>query len=243
MENEIEKSYWYRKLVESSRALPCSGKTAKVVHTCKVSEEIMWKMKGENLEKSSNLLTFSAVKMERRAFSSSLKQDYVERIKWWKIGFSLPAEVTFQRTPGHLNTPLSRRCPSAGDGVSLRNDKGKLALICLHLFPLPQSLCYYRGGPLFPFISLYYVLFGLRDLWISSLCSHCWETLGFDVSGCCICASALCKTNNVLWEFLLELKLNMEGSFRLRQQRTNTSCLVTGTACLCFVFECKLVAI
>lgn len=48
-------------------------------------------------------------------------------------------------------------------------------------------------------------LFGLRDLWISSLCSHCWETLGFDVSRCCICVSALCTTNNVQWEFLLEL--------------------------------------
>lgn len=117
-----------------------------------------------------------------------------------------------------MNTPLSLRCPSAGDGVSLRNDKGKLTFICLHLFPLPHSLCYYRDGSLFPFISLCYVLFGLTDLWISSLFSHCWKTLVFDVSRCGICVSALGKTNNVQWEFLLELKLKMEGNFKLQQQ-------------------------
>lgn len=49
-------------------------------------------------------------------------------------------------------------------------------------------------------------LFGLRDLWISGLCSYCYETLGFDVSRCCICVSAVCITNNVQWEFLLELR-------------------------------------
>lgn len=34
-------------------------------------------------------------------------QDNAGRIKWWKIGLSLCAEVTFQRKPGRLNTPLS----------------------------------------------------------------------------------------------------------------------------------------
>ena len=80
--DEMEKSNRYQKCFESGRAAPCSGNTAEVVHTYKVSEEIVWKMKGENLEKSSNLLSVSAVKMERQAFSSSLKSDYVERIKW-----------------------------------------------------------------------------------------------------------------------------------------------------------------
>ncbi len=175
----------------------------------------MWKMKGEKIwESGSNLLAFSGLMMERGAFSSSLKWDYVERIKWWKFGFSLCAEVTFQREPGHLNTPLSLCCPSTRDGVSLHNDKGKLTFICLHLFPLTHSLCYYCDGSLFPFISLCYVLFGLTDLWISSLFSHCWNTLGFVVSRCCICVSALRKTNNVQWEFLLELKLKKEGNFR-----------------------------
>lgn len=82
--------------------------------------------------------------------SSSLKYDYVKRIKWRRNGASPRAQVTFQREPGHLNTPLSPRRPSAGDGVSLLNDKGKLTFICLHLFPSPPSLCYYRVGPLFP---------------------------------------------------------------------------------------------
>lgn len=56
--------------------------------------------------------------------SSSPEYDYVKRIKWRKNGASPRAEVTFQREPGHLNTPLSPRRPSAGDGVSLLNDKG-----------------------------------------------------------------------------------------------------------------------
>lgn len=133
--------------------------------------------------------------------SSSLKYDYVKRIKWRRNGASPRAQVTFQREPGHLNTPLSPRRPSAGDGVSLLNDKGKLTFICLHLFPSPLSLCYYRVGPLFPFISLYYVLFGLTDLWISSLSRLRWKALGFDVRRWCICVSALCKTNHFQWEF------------------------------------------
>lgn len=82
-------------------------------------------------------------------------KDDAERIKWWKIGLSLCAEVTFQRKPGRLNTPLSRPRPSADDGVRLYNDKEELTFICLHLFPLPPPLCYYCGSPLFPFISLY----------------------------------------------------------------------------------------
>lgn len=31
--------------------------------------------------------------------------------------------------------------------------------------------------------------------------------------------SAPCKTNNVQWEFLLELKLNIEGNFKLQLQQ------------------------
>lgn len=61
-------------------------------------------------------------------------------------------------------------------------------------------------------------LFGLGDLWISCLCSHCWETLRFDESRCCISVNVLCKTNNVQWEFLLEFKLKMEHNFKLEQQ-------------------------
>ena len=127
--------------------------------------------------------------------SSSPKYDYVKRIKWRRNGALPPTEVTFQRERGHLNTPLSPCRPSAGDGVSLLNDKGKLTFICLHLFPSPPSLlcCI---GPLFPFISLYYVLFGLTDLWISSLSRLRWKALGFDVRRWCICVSAPCKTNH-----------------------------------------------
>lgn len=156
--------------------------------------------------------------MKRAFFTSSLREDCFEGLKWCKISFSLCAEVTFQKKLGYLNTPLSLCSPWAGDGVSLCNDKGKLTFICLHLFLLPHSLCHWRGGLLFPFIFLYYVLFGLRDLWISRLFSHCRETFGFDVSRCCICVSALCKQNKFQWEFLLQLKLKIEVKLKLREQ-------------------------
>lgn len=68
----------------------------------------------------------------------------------------LRAEVTFQREPGHSNAPLSRRRPSAGDGVSLRNGKGENSLSSASICSRALVLCVIIVAALcFPFISLY----------------------------------------------------------------------------------------
>lgn len=83
-------------------------------------------------------------------------------------------------------------------------------------------------------------LFGLRDVWISSLCSCCWETFGFDVNRC-ICVSALCTTNNVQWEFLLELNKICRGTSTILFSTTGWYC--NNTTCVLdprFLLYCQI---
>lgn len=138
-------------------------------------------------------------------------KDYAGRIKWWKIGLSLCAEVTFQRKPGRLNTPLSRGGSGGGvlqpmmvsgcimtkrislSSVSICSRSLLLCVITVATHCSPSSPCMLD-------------LFGRTDLCIWTLL---FPLLGdvqvlMSVDAKPVLAHAA-KTNNALWAFLLEL--------------------------------------